>query len=395
MRKPLSSTGSRWLRAGLATGAATAAVIAGTALPATAAAAALTLSASAGPAAGGNTITASSTTAAAFLTGVTAPVTTFSIPLCQTTYNTTASTAVAVSSATVGNILASGSGTKKVSNSKATILIPALTVVSGATSTKYNVCVYASSTANSAIIGSATYTVAVAPVLGSITPSSGSALGGSPITINATGLPTAAGSITATLGGLPLTSVVPVSSTAFTAVAPAHAPGPVTLSVTTAAGTQNLSSAYTYTNGISISPNTAPAATSTAANPVYVDVLGAGFLGYNFGSSTGDSRVWLVDGVYDPGITSGGSPATAYTRGPTAECASVVVISDTELICSMNLHTGALVHTTGVADAVTPEVPDGTYTLTVVSNGDMSARDDVDYTKSIISSGSTFTVSPF
>ncbi len=393
MRKSQSSTGSRRLRAGLVTGATAAAVIVGTAVPALAASATLTLSATAGSAAGGNTITASSTTSAAFLTGVTAPVTWFSIPTCVTTYTSAASTAAVPSSTTVGNVISAA--TKKLSNTKASILVPALLVVPNTvTSTKYNVCTYASTTVNSALIGTGTYTVAAAPTFGGspIAPASGPALGGGTITITGSGLPTTANSITATLGGTALTSVTPVSATAFTAVVPSHAPGLANLVVTTAAGAQTVTGAYTYANGVTITPNTAPSATSTALNPVYVDVAGAGFSSDTFGSTGSTARVWLVDGSYDPGATAG-TPATTYATGPSAECTGVVVVSDNELICSLNLATGLLVPSTGVA--ATAAVPDGTYTLTVVSNGAIAASDAVGYSKTDISSGSTFTVAPY
>jgi hypothetical protein len=394
MRKSQSSTGSRRLRAGLATGAAAAVVIAGTATPAFAASAPLTLSSTAGSTAGGNTITASSTTPAAYLTGSTTPVTWFSIPTCVATYTAAASTAAVPSSNTVGNVISAS--TRKLSNTKATILVPALLVVPNTvTSTKYNVCTYSSTTLNAPLIGTATYTVAAAPTFGGspIAPASGPALGGGTITISGTGLPTTAGSISATLGGTALTSVTPVSTTAFTAVAPSHAPGPVNLVVTTAAGPQTITGAYTYANGITITPNTAPSATATAVNPVYVDVAGAGFSSDIFGSSGTNSRVWLVDGLYNPDVSTGGP---SYLNGPSAECTGVVVISDNELICSMNLATGLLVPATGVTASPVAAVPNGTYTLTVVSNGAIGAGDaDPALLQTDISSGSTFTVAPY
>jgi len=167
--------------------------------------------------------------------------------------------------------------------------------------------------------------------------------------------------------------------------------------VTTAAGTQTLASAYTYSNGLGISPNTAAAATSTSVNPVYVDVLGAGFSGYTFGSSATQARVWLVNGRYDPGTatSNSGSPATTWPNGPTAECTGVIVISDTELICSMNLATGALTPTTTVANSGTPLVPDDTYTLTVVNMSGVAKASVTGYLQSDISSGATFTVAPY
>jgi hypothetical protein len=402
MRKSQTSAGSRLLRAGIASAAAVVVVVAGAATPAFAVAATLTLSSTAGPAIGTNTIIASSTTAANYLLGVTSPVSTFSLSTCVATYTSAASSPVTPSSASSGNVIVVT--TRKLTNTKASILVPALLVVpaSTATSTAYKVCVYSSSTLNAPLVGSSTYTVAAAPVYpvvvapaSNASPSSGPSLGGSIITVTATsGLPTTVGSISATLGGTAMTSVTPVSATSFTAVTPAHAPGMVALSVTTAAGTQTLSQAYTYSNGISIAPNTASSA--TGSNPVYIDVLGAGFSGYVFGSVATKARVWLVDASgsgYDPGLTG---VDTTYIQGPSAECVGVIVVSDNELVCNINLFNGALVDTTGLAASPTV-VPNGTYTLTVVSNGDIAAADVVSPTYAVtdISSGSTFTVAPY
>jgi hypothetical protein len=314
MRKSNPSTRSRLIRSGLAAGAATALLIATAATPAFAAAT-LTLSTAAGPAAGGNTITASSTTVANYLSGVTTPVATFSLPACQTIYNTTASTAVTPSAATTGNVLVLAANINKISNTKAAIVVPALTpiVPNTATSTKYNLCIYAGSSATAALVGSTTYTVATAATVASVAPTSGPSLGGSTITVTGTNFPTTAGSITATLGGTALTSVTPVSATSFTAVTPSHGPGATTLVVTTAAGPVTLASAFTYANGISITPNTAP---NTSA-ATYLDILGAGFSNDTFGNAATNAKVWLVDGEYDPGTT-----ASAYDLGPSAECAA-------------------------------------------------------------------------
>jgi len=394
MRKSQSSTGFRLLRAGLAAGATTALVVAGVAAPAFAASVPLTLSSTNGPAAGGTTITASST--AAYLNGVTAPVSVFLIPVCPTTYTTVASAPTTPTTTTGGVAVVT---TRKLTTSKATVLTPALPVVGTTGSTKYNLCIYTGSGGSAALVGTGSYTVAAAPGIttGAISPGSGPALGGSLITVTGTNLPTAAGSISGTLGGAPLTAVTPISPTSFTALTPAHAPGATTLSVTTAAGTQTLATAYTYANGLAISPNTAPAATSTSSNPVYVDVLGAGFSNYTFGTTATQARVWLVDGKYDPGTatSNAGNPATVWVEGPMAECTGVIVISDTELICSLNLATGALVPTTSLANSGTPLVPDGTYTLTVVNQSGVAKGSAVGYLQSDISSGSTFTVAPY
>lgn len=401
MNKSTPRRTSRLISAGIATGVVAAAVIIGTPTPALAAAATLTLSSANGTAAGGNTLTATSTTAAAFLTGVTTPHTTFSLATCQTTYNSTASTSASPpSSASVGNVIYSTGTTPivttKVSNTKAMILVPTGIgpLPSGVTSLAYKVCIYKSSTADSELAGTATYTVSTPPGANpTVTPDTGPALGGTQITVSGTNFPTTAGSISGKLGGVALTSVTPVSSTGFTAIAPLHAPGQVTLDVTTAAGTISKTNAYTYSNGVIVSPSTAPSS-STAT---YVDVLGAGFLNYTFNAvawattPTTDARVYLVVGAYDPGATTATWGATG---GPTAECITPTVISDTELICKLNLAAGKLNTSTGAAMAAA--VPDGTYTLTVVNNGSDVADKTLDtYLQSDVSSGATFTVADY
>jgi hypothetical protein len=324
MRKSISRTRSRWIRAGITT-AAIAAIVIAAAPPAFAAAVTVTLSAITGPSTGGNTITASATTA--YLSGYTAPGAAFTVPACPATYSTTPVTPTA----SVGYVPASV--VKKLANTKAAITVPSgVVTVGSAATTKYNVCIYGTQIAGSALLGNATYTVAVAPTVTSVTPSSGPAQGGSTITVTGTGFPTTAGSITATIGGSSLLSITPVSTTSFTAVTPAHAAGAnLTLSVGTTAGTLNKSSAYSYTNGIVIGPNTAP---NTAA--VDIDVQGVGFLAMDFTTSTGstpddtNAHVYLINGAYS-------NTGTPKANAEVAECTDVIVIGDTELICSMQI----------------------------------------------------------
>jgi hypothetical protein len=135
--------------------------------------------------------------------------------------------------------------------------------------------------------------------------------------------------MSASIGGAPLDMIVRTSATTFTAVTPPHvADANLTLSVVTSAGTFILKNAYTYTNGIVITPNTAPR-DSTA---VSVYVVGVGFTVPNFSPTTSDAHIYLVDGAYDATNNAG-----AKTNGQVAECTNVLVISDTELICGMDL----------------------------------------------------------
>jgi hypothetical protein len=359
MRKSISRTESRWLRAGLATGA-IAAVVIGAATPAYAAAVPVTLSATTGPSAGTNTITATATTA--YLSGYTAPGAAFTVPACPATYSTTPVTPTA----SVG--YAPAAVVKKLSNTKAAVTVPPEVVTVGsAATTKYNVCIYGTQTAGSALVGTATYNVAVAPTVSSITPSSGPALGGSTITVTGTGFPTTAGSITATLGGTNLLSITPVSATSFTAVTPAHAAGTnLTLSIGTTAGTLNKTNAYSYTNGIVVGPNTGP-----NTGPIDVDVQGVGFLAMDFSTTTGatpdstNAHVYLANGAYNPLIAG-----AIKTNAEVTECTSVLVIGDTELICSLQL--GQTLDTTA-AITYSKVAASATTTRTVTDAGIVAA----------------------
>jgi hypothetical protein len=399
MNKSTPRRTSRLISAGIATGVVAAAIISS---PAYAVAATLTLSSTTGPAAG-FTIVASSTTAAAFLSGVTAPVSTFSLATCQTVYNGTASTHAAPTSTTAGNVVTSVT-TTKMSNSKAMIRFPTTAMPTGVAALPFKVCVYAGSSATDELIGTgALINVATAPTITSVAPAKGPAMAGTVITVNGTNFPTTSGSITATLNGVALTSVTPATATRFTAVTPLLPPGAATLAVTTAAGTITQASAYTYANGIVVSPDTA---SNTVNALTYIDVFGSGFLSYGFdgaavwttpGATTGKPRVYLVDGTYSPGAgdtNNGFLPGV----GPAGECGVPVVISDTELVCSINLSTGGRDTTTGVL--ATAVVPTGIYTVTVVKNGDdivnkTAAVSAGTWVQTDVSSGATFTVAEY
>jgi hypothetical protein len=72
-----------------------------------------------------------------------------------------------------------------------------------------------------------------APTLSDVSPSSGSTLGGTPVTLLGTGL---TGTTAVSFGGTPAASYVVVSDTRLTAVTPAHTAGSTNVVVTTAGG---------------------------------------------------------------------------------------------------------------------------------------------------------------
>jgi len=95
--------------------------------------------------------------------------------------------------------------------------------------------------------GSANVTVTAAPppvTVTSVVPANGPFFGGQPVTVNGTGFLAGA---TVTFGGATATNIVVVSSIKITAKTPAHAPGPVNVTVTnTNATSGTLTNGYTY-----------------------------------------------------------------------------------------------------------------------------------------------------
>lgn len=96
--------------------------------------------------------------------------------------------------------------------------------------------------------------VTPSPTVTAITPTSGTALGGTAVTIAGTNL---TGATAVSIGGNAATSVVVVNTTTITAVTPAHAAGSVDVVVTTGAGSGTGTGLYTYI----------AAATTTALTP--------------------------------------------------------------------------------------------------------------------------------
>jgi alpha-tubulin suppressor-like RCC1 family protein len=126
------------------------------------------------------------------------------------------------------------------------------------------------------------FTYLAAPTVTGISPSAGSTLGGTPVTITGTGFVSGA---TVTLGGGAATSVTVVSATTVTAVTPAHAAGVVNLVVTnpdTQTGTLALAFTYvavpapdadadglpdSWETGFGLNPNSAAGDNGAAGDP--------------------------------------------------------------------------------------------------------------------------------
>ncbi len=141
-----------------------------------------------------------------------------------------------------------------------------------------------------------TYTAASnpAPMLTGISPSSGTAAGGTAVTITGTGFLAGAA---VSLGGTPATGVTVVSSTSITATTAVHGAGAVDVVVTnsdTQAGT--LTQGFTYTTVSN------PAPTVTSISP-------------NSGTINGGTAVTITGTGFQAGaaVSLGGTPATGVT----------------------------------------------------------------------------------
>ena len=189
------------------------------------------------------------------------------------------------------------------------------------------------------------------PTVTSISPASGTASGGTAVTITGTGFLSGA---TVSLGGTTATGVTVVSSTSIKATTVAHAAGAVDVVVTntdTQSGT--LSGGFTY-NAVSI-----PAPTVTAISP-------------NNGPSNGGTAVTISGTGFQSGatVTIGGAAASGVT-----------VVSSTSITATTPAHAaGAVDVVVGNAEAQSGTLPGGyTYNSSatglglVVPSGDPSS----------------------
>ncbi|WP_045742004.1 hypothetical protein [Actinoplanes rectilineatus] len=297
--------------------------------------------------------------------------------------------------------------TTKISTTKLAVVIPTTTIVGGMdTTTGWNVCAYAS-TSGALLAAPGTFNAAPALSVASVTfavgsgsalsTGSGPAQGGSSVTFaGLTGIPTTAGSIlSASLGGSPITITKVNDATSFTGTTSSHAAGAVNLSITTAAGTKSTSNTpYSYSYGITVTPNTGASNTT----PV-LDILGAGFSSLSFldvvtatALVVNKSYVLLTDNTWNAqDFTT--APIGAQAVKAVSYCNTVLPISDSEIICTLDLTKSISGVASNAPTIASVAVPNGNYTVSVVNSG--TALQSTAFNYSIVSSGSAFTVSPY
>ncbi|HWS32328.1 MAG TPA: IPT/TIG domain-containing protein [Actinoplanes sp.] len=282
----------------------------------------LVLSSSSGASDSTANITATSIASSMF-SGIAAPGVLFtSAANCTSNWNTTTTPAAPVVAA---------SAVRKLANNRIAVTIPPLPL-NGTQPRTYQLCAYSGTSAESTVLGSAPYTATTLPTPTSVTPNAGPTTGGITITVNGTNFPTAPGTISATLGGVELLNVTPVNSTSFTATLPARSAGDnAALVVNTLAGSRTLPGAFSFRNALKlIGTNTAP---NTSAGTDLV-IQGTDFLSQAFGTSADNAKIYLVRGEYDSAADNNSNRA----NGPVAECTNPLVLSDTELVCTLRLN---------------------------------------------------------
>jgi hypothetical protein len=131
------------------------------------------------------------------------------------------------------------------------------------------------------------FTYIAPPTVTSVSPNSGSTLGGTAVTILGTNF--AAGA-TATFGGTAATNVVVVNGTTITATTPVHASGAVTVTVTVNGQSGNLANGFSYNGGVAIS--FVQVAAATPQSPT-----GTVSVSYPGSQTAGDLNVVVVGGT--------------------------------------------------------------------------------------------------
>ncbi|MEU8813365.1 IPT/TIG domain-containing protein [Actinoplanes sp. NPDC048796] len=271
-----------------------------------------------------------------------------------------------------------------------------LALAAGQTTAKWNVCVYDENA--DTLIANAPYTLAVRPRITSIVPASSPALGGKTVTINGAGFSASGTSVT--IGGTAAkdVKVSPGGSSLTVTTPPRTAATGLTVAVATTGGTVLSSDPdnneqpqdndpatadapilFTYSNGIAISPDTAPARSTVS---VEIRAMGLDALTFDAGAApTGASaHVFLVRDAYE-----------ASTNRGVQECGDILAVSKTEMVCTLDLSSSL---DPSDSSAQGSPVPEGTYTMTVVANGSTSATPE-EASPSIVSSDATFTVGPY
>jgi hypothetical protein len=342
---------------------------------------------------------------------------TASVTTCSSLYKASAAIAGTAGVLTAGVVPVTAT-VLRINSSRIAVTVPSgLALPTGFTTAKFLMCVYdTNSTTASNLLATANYSIAAKPTITNITPTAGPALGGYTISVSGTGFTSGT---TATLGNVPISdATVNSTGTLLTGTAPARPAGSnISLVITTLGGTVSShdpnqdgvytdATDFTLYNGLVVTPNTAPSGTTPN-----LDVQGVGFSGMTLSDTTasplgvaGSTGTVNTDFAADSVTTtahivlvskSSGYAAAAGASGtrPVTLCMNPLVLSDTELLCTLDL-TESLDPTLADTTGSNVDVPNGAYNLQIIQTG-AAAATSTQYAATTITSGSTFTVSPY
>ena len=169
------------------------------------------------------------------------------------------------------------------------------------------------------VTGTNAFTFVAAPTISTISPSTGTIIGGTPLTITGTGFLSGA---TVDLGGSACASVVVVSSTSITCTTSAHAAGAVVATLTNT-DTQAATSSYTYASMADLKWQTG----ATSPNPPNPDAYGSTVTNIthtytlrNYGDLTSSTITISKTGTAPAGWMFGTDNCTGNTLASLATC---------------------------------------------------------------------------
>jgi hypothetical protein len=281
-----------------------------------------------------------------------------------------------------GTTMTDASARTVVSATRMSVTMPAIDVTA---KTDYNLCVYR--VTSGVLLASAKFSVYPVPTITDVAPVKGPQTGGQTVTIEGTNFTSKS---TVKWGTTSLTSVkVAKDGLSLTAVTPAlTAGGPTGFTVTNEGGAVTAAGGdqYTVVNAITVTPTTVTAGASetlTIKGSGFTAAVGVGSAnafdassggvdsgnGTAVGTNTTKGHVYLVRGTYNQLSYAVGANKT---NGQVTECVNPAVVSDTEIVCTLDT-LSSIVATTGVYDyqAVTP-LAAGAYTVLVVNDGSVA-----------------------
>jgi hypothetical protein len=245
------------------------------------------------------------------------------------------------------------------------------------------------------------FTYHAPPTVTTFTPPSGTANGGTTVTINGTNFPV--GKTSVTFDGLAATSVV-ASGSSLTCVTPAHAPGTASIVVTTPGGFDTAATLYTYTgpfissinpssglavggqtitiNGINLNPGPAATTVTIGVNNAPITSNTGTVIQATIPAGTAGTTVQLTvttpDGTYSVSFTYVNPPAIStvtLNQGPTGGGQSVTIVG-TDFVAGQTTVTfggaaATITNQTGTTQLVvtTPARPAGNADVVVTTFG--------------------------